>query len=67
MTKLAEYLKENESWYIHNVGMADAMARRNDEYGESESMNYLTKASRTLIHMQSVVADPDSYDLEVIN
>jgi hypothetical protein len=65
MTKLAAYLAENEAWYKHNVGMADAMSRRNDEYGESEAINYLSKASRTLLHMQTVSGDPTSYDLEM--
>jgi hypothetical protein len=66
MTKLTAYLAENEAWYKHNVGMADAMANRGDAYGEKESMNYLDKASDILFNMQLVNADPASYDLEMI-
>lgn len=65
MTRLEAYLEAEKWHYRHSVNMADAMADRGDTYGVGESMDYINKAFGILVHMQAVVADPDSYDLEV--
>jgi hypothetical protein len=64
MKLLAAYLLEDQMHYNHMVKMADAMAERNDDYGDLESNRYLEKASDILFNMQLVSAEPASYDLE---
>jgi hypothetical protein len=61
---LAHFLLENQTYYNHKVGMADAMADRGDAFGESESLNYLGQAADILSHMQMVNAHPELFDLK---
>jgi hypothetical protein len=61
---LINFLLENQAYYKHKVGMADAMAERNDAYGQSETLNNIGQAADILSHMQMVNAHPEWFDLK---